>query len=62
MHRRNPAPITDETVAEIAAATGADPRTVIRRLAGLGVKGAARTAIDREFVERGIEIRHAMAK
>lgn len=39
-------------VEAIVAATGADKRSVIKRLAGLEVRGAAGRAIDRAIAER----------
>lgn len=46
MHVRHPQPVTDELVDEIARLSGGDRRTVIRRLAGLQVRGAAGRSID----------------
>ena len=41
---------TNADVRAIADLAGADPRSVVRRLAGLPVKGAARVAIDHAIV------------
>lgn len=47
-------PVTDALVDEVATATYADPRSVVRRLAGLPVRGRRGEAIDRELETRGI--------
>ncbi len=38
--------VIDELVSEVVRATGADPRSVIKRLAGLPVRGAAGRCVD----------------
>ncbi|MFO0735749.1 MAG: hypothetical protein U0270_07715 [Labilithrix sp.] len=48
------APITDDFVEDVAKTIHGDPRSVIRRLAGLPVRGRRGEAIDRELVARGI--------
>jgi len=46
--------ITDQTVQTIAERAAADPRSVVRRLAGLPVRGRAGARIDRELQARGL--------
>jgi hypothetical protein len=43
---------TDADVRAIAAETAADPRTVIRRLAGLPVRASIARSLDRAIAER----------
>lgn len=45
---------TDALVDAVVADTDADRRSVIRRLAGLPVRGAAGLAIDRALAARGL--------
>lgn len=51
-------PITAQLVTEIANDTGAHPRTIVRRIAGLNVAGAAGRAIDRALEARGVVPAH----
>ena len=53
-HARRPVPITDASVAAVAAAADCDPRTVIRRLAGLPVRGRVERRIERELARLGL--------
>jgi hypothetical protein len=46
--------VNDDLVEDVAKATYADPRSVVRRLAGLPVRGRRGEAIDRELVARGL--------
>jgi hypothetical protein len=48
---QHPAPIDDVTVARIADRASADPRSVVRRLAGLPVRGRAGARIDAALAE-----------
>ena len=52
---RNERPmITDALVDAVADAVDADSRSVVRRLAGLPVRGRRGEAIDRELSRRGL--------
>lgn len=46
--------VSDEFVDEIATLADTDRRSVIRRLAGLSVKGRAGMRIDRVLASRGV--------
>lgn len=46
--------ISDELIDAIAVETGADRRSVVRRFAGLPVRGAAGRAIDSAIASRGL--------
>lgn len=50
--------ISDSTVAVIAAEADAHPRSVVRRLAGLPVRGRSGVRIDRALVAHGLALRH----
>ncbi len=50
MHR--PTPIDDTVVAALAEEADADPRSVVRRLAGLKVRGRAGRRIDAAIAKR----------
>jgi hypothetical protein len=49
--------VTDEFIAEVADAAAADTRTVLRRVAGLPVRGRRGSIIDRELAARGFSAR-----
>ncbi len=46
---------TDTLVRDVADRLGRDPRTVVRVLAGLPVRGCAEEAIRRELLARGAQ-------
>ncbi len=46
--------LTDQTISTIAAEADTDPRSVLRRLAGLPVKGRAGARVARVIAARGI--------
>jgi len=48
----NPAQVTDAFVADVARAADADIRSVVRRLAGLPVRGRAGRRIDAVIAKR----------
>ena len=50
----SPAPIDDALVAAIAAEADADDRTVVRRLAGLPVRGRPGRRVDAALAKRGL--------
>ena len=54
--------ITESLILEIVDETGADPRSVTKRLAGLRVRGAAGRSIDRALTERGIDVGSSIAR
>jgi hypothetical protein len=50
----DPIAVTDEIVTLICAELGCDARSVLRRLAGLPVRGAAQSAIDAALERHGV--------
>ena len=47
-------PLTDRDVAELAAAADVDPRTVVRALAGLPVRGRVGVRVARVLADRRV--------